>query len=186
MTPRAVQQRLTLEEFLTLPETKPASEFGKGEIWQKPMPQGEHSCLQVELCRVLNQVGQPAQIAYAFSELRCSFGGRSLVPDVSVFRWDRIPRTETGRVANRFLSHPDWAIEILSPGQRQTKVLENLLHCSEQGTELGWLLDAEEEMILVVDEAQRVRIVQGEARVPTLPELGLSLTVAEVFGWLML
>jgi Uma2 family endonuclease len=36
---------LTLEEFLQLPETEPASEFIHGQISQKPMPQGEHSLL---------------------------------------------------------------------------------------------------------------------------------------------
>lgn len=186
MTSSIVRQRLTLDAFLALPETKPPAEFVVGEIWQKPMPQGEHSCLQVELCKVLNQAGQPGRVFYAFPELRCSFGGRSLIPDVSVFRWGRIPRTEVGRVANRFLIHPDWAIEILSPGQSQTKVLDNLLHCSEQGTELGWLLDPEEETILVVDQSQRLRIFRGDAIVPTLPELTLNLVVADVFGWLVL
>ena len=33
---------LTLEEFLELPETTPASEYIDGKIIQKPMPQGEH------------------------------------------------------------------------------------------------------------------------------------------------
>jgi Uma2 family endonuclease len=32
---------LTLEEFLKLPETKPASEYIDGEIIQKPMPKGK-------------------------------------------------------------------------------------------------------------------------------------------------
>jgi Uma2 family endonuclease len=36
---------LTLEEFLKLPETKPASEYIDGRIIQKLMPQGEHSAL---------------------------------------------------------------------------------------------------------------------------------------------
>jgi Uma2 family endonuclease len=40
---------LTLEAFLELPETKPASEYINGEIIQKPMPQGEHSTLQGDL-----------------------------------------------------------------------------------------------------------------------------------------
>jgi Uma2 family endonuclease len=38
--------RLTLEEFLKLPETKPASEYIEGEIIQKPMPKIKHSRLQ--------------------------------------------------------------------------------------------------------------------------------------------
>jgi Uma2 family endonuclease len=34
---------ITLEEFLKLPETKPASEYIDGEIIQKPMPKTRHS-----------------------------------------------------------------------------------------------------------------------------------------------
>jgi Uma2 family endonuclease len=32
---------LSLDEFLLLPETKPASEYIDGQILQKPIPQGE-------------------------------------------------------------------------------------------------------------------------------------------------
>lgn len=35
----------TLAEFLELAETEPEQEYLAGEIWQKPMPQGEHSVL---------------------------------------------------------------------------------------------------------------------------------------------
>jgi Uma2 family endonuclease len=186
MTASAVRQRLTLEEFLAMPETKPASEFINGKIEQKPMPQGEHSRLQSKLCGALNDVGEPAKIAMACPELRCIFGERALVPDLSVFRWQRIPRTDSGRIANRFELHPDWAIEIVSPGQSHTKVLDNLLHCSANGTELGWLIDSDEESILVVDESQRLRIFRGEAIAPTLPELNFSMTAQQIFSWLML
>ena len=65
----------SLETFLELPETKPASEFINGQINQKVMPQGEHSRLQVKLCTSINQVVETPKIAYAFSELRCTFGG---------------------------------------------------------------------------------------------------------------
>nr|WP_313887541.1 Uma2 family endonuclease [Nodosilinea sp. LEGE 07088] len=37
---------ITLEEFLDLPETKPASEYIDGQIIPKPMPQGKHSTIQ--------------------------------------------------------------------------------------------------------------------------------------------
>jgi Uma2 family endonuclease len=81
----------TLEEFLKLPETKPASEYIEGQIIQKPMPQGKHSTIQGELSTAINAVLKPQRIARAFPELRCTFGDRSTVPDVSVFVWDRIP-----------------------------------------------------------------------------------------------
>jgi len=177
-------QTKTLEEFLQLPETKPASEFIDGEIIPKKMPQGEHSLLQWELSTAINQAAKPQKIAIAFPELRCTFGGNSVVPDISVFRWERIPVNAAGRIANRFHIHPDWSIEIISPDQRQTRVLDNLLHCSKQGTELGLLIDPESENILVVFSDQRVQILRGSDRLPILSGITLSLTVDRVFAWL--
>lgn len=179
-------QPLTLKEFLKLPETKPASEFINEEIIQKPMPQGEHSRLQFKFCAVVNEVAEPQKIALAFPELRCTFGGDSIVPDVVVFRWERIPVRASGRIANRFEIHPDWSIEILSPNQSQTKVLGKLLHCSQHSTELGWLIDPEEESILVVFPEQRVQLLRGNARLPMLEGIALNLTVEQVFAWLTL
>ena len=75
---------ITLQEFLELPETKPASEYIDGKIIQKPMPQGEHSTIQGELIIALNGALKPEKIARAFPELRCTFGGRSIVPDLTV------------------------------------------------------------------------------------------------------
>ena len=101
MTP-AIQPKLTLAEFLQFPETKPASEFINGKILQKPMPQGEHSRLQSKLCTVINQITEAPKIAYAFPELRCTFGGDSIIPDVAVLQWERIPFKPSGKIANRF------------------------------------------------------------------------------------
>lgn len=175
---------LELEDFLQQPDTKPASEFINGQITQKPMPQGEHSRLQVKLCTNINQITEPQQIAYAFSELRCVFGGSAIVPDIAVFRWERIPRQPSGRIANRFETYPDWAIEILSPDQNYKKVLSKLLHCAKHGTELGWLLDSEDESILVVFGDRPVQILSGSDRLPVLTGINLELTVQQVFSWL--
>ena len=45
--------KISLAEFLLLPETKPASEYIDGQIYQKEMPQGKHSTLQFEFPKVL-------------------------------------------------------------------------------------------------------------------------------------
>jgi Uma2 family endonuclease len=177
---------ITLGEFLELPETNPASEFINGQISQKPMPQGEHSLLQGTLCQNINQVTQPKQIALAFPELRCVFGGAAIVPDLSVFRWGRIPRQPSGRIANRFEIHPDWAIEILAPEQKYKKVLANLLHCAEHGTELGWLLDPEDESVLAVFSDRRVQEYKNNDNLPMLKDIPLELTVQLIFSWLSL
>jgi len=177
---------MTLEAFLQLPDTQPASEFIRGTIIQKPMPQGEHSRIQGQVCAAINQLAEPPKLAYAFPELRCVFGGDAIVPDVAVFRWSRISRTPSGRIANRFDTHPDWAIAMLSPEQSQTTVLEKLLHCSQQGSELGWLIDPNTETVLIVFPEQRVQILRGDTQLPVLNDLDLSLTPQKVFGWLSL
>ena len=76
--------KLSLTEFLELPETKPPSEYINGQIYQKPMPKGKHSALQTFLPPAINQVAIPQRIARVFTELRCTFGGRSMVPDLTV------------------------------------------------------------------------------------------------------
>ncbi|MGB3695042.1 MAG: Uma2 family endonuclease [Spirulinaceae cyanobacterium] len=181
---QAITKTLTIEEFLQREETKPASEFINGKIFQKPMPQGEHSLLQGKLCEKVNRVVRNQKTALAFPELRCTFGNKSIVPDIAVFRWSRIPLTASGRVANRFEIHPDWSIEILSPGQSLTKVLSNLLHCSFHGTELGWLVNPEEESIFVVHPEQRIELFERNAVLPVLSGVELELKVENVFSWL--
>lgn len=180
-------QPITLAAFLELPETKPASEYIDGQITQKPMPQGEHSTLQRDLTQALDSQLSPRKIARAYPELRCTFGGRSIVPDISVYQWGRIPRQPNGRVANRFELCPDWSIEILSPDQNQTKVTRNILHCLEYGTEMGWLIDSEESCILVYQPNQTPKFFdQPQTLLPT-PHFvsGVELTVERLFSWLI-
>ncbi len=57
---------LTLEEFMKLPETEPASEYIDGQIIQKPMPQGKHSVIQGESVTAINAVVKPQKIARVF------------------------------------------------------------------------------------------------------------------------
>ncbi len=175
---------LTLEEFLKQPETKPAREFINGQVVQKGMPQGKHSRLQLKICEVVNSVAEASQIALAFPELRCTFGGRSIVPDATVFVWDRIPFDADGEIPNSFAMAPDWTIEILSPDQKATRVISNILHCLRHGSQLGWLMDPEERLIWVFRPGQEPLELMQDDRLPVPQFLSLDLTVNQVFGWL--
>lgn len=89
---QSLPQSITLDRFLKLPDTKPASEYINGQIIQKPRQQGKHSAIQTEFSTTINSILKPRRIARAFSELRCTYpsGSRSnvycgrTVPDVSV------------------------------------------------------------------------------------------------------
>ena len=185
-TPLVIKSLLTLSEFLAMPETKPAREWVDGEVFQKPMPQGKHSAIQSELVPTINGKLRGQKIARAFSELRCTFDNRSIVPDVSVFVWDRIACDPSGEIANGFPLVPDWTIEILSPAQSQTKVVKNIVYCLKQGALMGWLIDPDDRTVFVYSPSREIEILdQVEMRlpVPAFAE-GLQLTVGELFGWL--
>jgi Uma2 family endonuclease len=181
MTTTIQPKVLTLEDFLALPETKPASEFVAGLIEQKPMPQGKHSRLQLKICNLINDVAEAPKIAMALPELRCTFGERSIVPDVAVFSWDRIPFEPSGDIGNSFQMSPDWIIEILSPDQRDSKVIRNILHGLKYGTSLGWLVYPEERAILAFPAGQSPIELVGIDRLPVLSQLDLTITVDDVF-----
>ncbi|MEM9542555.1 MAG: Uma2 family endonuclease [Cyanobacteria bacterium P01_E01_bin.42] len=177
--------RLSLKEFLDLPETKPASEYINGKIYQKPMPKGKHSLLQGRLCETINQIAVPEKIAYSFPELRCSFGGRSVVPDIVVFEWQNLPLDDTGEITDNIDIAPDWMIEILSLDQRNPRVIDNILHCLDDNTQLGWLIDPQDRSVLVFYPKQKPQFLEGEQILPVLGALGdWQLSVNELFSWL--
>mgnify|MGYP003402263359 FL=1 len=177
---------LTLEEFLQKPETKPAREYYlDGQIYQKPMPQGQHSTLQVELASAVNQAGKAQKLVYAFTELRCTFAGQSIVPDIAVFEWQKIPLDKNGRIANRFELAPDWIVEILSPEQSANKVIRKITFCLKNGTKLGYLIDPDDESITVFQPNQLPEVKDKQDILPVLNVLNSwQLTVEDVFSWL--
>lgn len=180
-----VSSNILLEEFLKLPETKPASEYIDGRINQKVMPQGKHSIIQTELSSAINQVGKSRKLALGLTELRCTFGGRSLVPDIAVFEWSRIPTDENGEIANRFESYPDWTIEILSPDQSPNRVINKIIFCLNQGTKLGWFIDPDDKSVMVFEPNQMPDVRYDTDNLPVLNVLSdWQVRAADIFSWL--
>lgn len=182
---------LSLDAFLALPETKPASEYIDGQIIQKPIPQGRHSRFQDKLVNVINAAVETQKIACAFPELRCTFGGASIVPDIAVFTWGHIPVDAKGKITDVFLLAPDWTIEVLSPGQGYRKIRKKVIRCLQHGTQIGWLIDPDEESVTIYKSKKDIEILElidePEALLP-FPEFmqGLTFTVKDLFDLLLL
>jgi Uma2 family endonuclease len=177
-------RQITLEEFLELPDTKPASEYIDGEIIQKPMPQGQHSILQKKLLLLtIDPILSDAGIGQTFPELRCVFGGRAVVPDVVIFEEANISYDDNGDIVN---SPPDWTIEILSPEQSTTRVLKNINHCLAHGTQMGWLIDPNDRSIFICLPDRNLQIIDEPTTVLPVPEFAaaIELTVEQIFSWI--
>lgn len=180
----AAPHPLSLEQFLKLPyiEDSPAWEFTNGEALQKPMSGGKHSRLQHQLAATVNAVNSGYE---ALPELRCTFGGRSIVPDLVVVSREQIPVDEHGDIISTGMEFaPVWLIEILSPEQSQMKVTRKILHSLRHGSQLGWLVDPDERVVLIYRPDSLPDELIGDAFLPTLPQIDLELTVEQMFRWL--
>jgi len=171
-------QRLTLQDCLKLPdiEESPAWEFVDGYVSQKPMPTAHHSILQKRLTAAIDQVDSPYE---AFPELRCTLSNHSVVPDIPVIHRNRVP-SENIPIPGA----PERIIEILSPEQSTTKSIANIQACLEEGTQLGWLFDSTERVIMVLLPDRSLALLSNGDCLPVLQDLPLVLTVDQVFAWL--
>jgi len=174
----------SLEEFLALPEEKPALEFFDERIYQKPMPKGKHSKLQAELIARVNEIAEASRIAFAFPELRCTFAGRSIVPDIVVLRWSSIPIDENGEPREDVLVPPDWMIEILSPNQNSGLVIRKILFSLEQGGQLGWLIDLSDRSVVAFFPNRLPKSLQGSDPLPVLSGIPWQISAEQLFDWL--
>jgi Uma2 family endonuclease len=177
------QQRLTLGEFLELPEQEPPLEFEEGMVVPKVSPRGKHSLLQFAFCQLINQFAQPRRMALAFPELRISFSGRSVVPDVSFYRWDRIPIDSDNNVANEFSEPPDLAIEIVSPEQSVNALIERCLWYVVHGVKVALLVDPSNRSIVAFRPGQVPSVGRSSDEIDLADVLpGFQLTVEQLFA----
>ncbi len=177
----------TLDDFLRLPEAEPALEFVNGKVIQKVSPKGQHGTLQYEMARRFGQAIGPSKVARVFTELRSTFGGASPVPDISVYRWDRVPVDGKGRVANEFFTSPDLVVEIVSPGQSVTALFRKCIWYVENGVGITLLVDPDDETIFVFRPNQAPRALRDNDRIQISDVLpGFGSTVSEIFATLQM
>lgn len=180
-----VFEGLTLEQFLRLPEAKPALEYLDGKVVQKVSPKATHSVLQDELLFAIKSHIRPRKLGRTFPELRCTFGGRSIVPDISFFARGRLPRNAKGRLIDDVFLPPDLAIEVISPGQTIKNLTARLERAVRDGVRLAWLVQPSADRVYVFRPDRPSEVLEGDGVLSgedVLPDFTLPL--AELFGWL--
>ena len=172
------QRRMTLEEFLRLPEEEPYLELIDGMVMQKVAPQWLHSVLQPNLAAIINHHARPRKLAIAATELRATVGPDSLVPDVAVYRWERIPRGEDGKLLNFLPGTPDIAIEIVSPDQTVREMVAKCRRYLANGAQVALAVDPDSETVVRVHPDGSTMTLRGDDRLdlsPVLPDFELTI-----------
>ncbi len=179
----ATRSGLTLERFLKMEETKPASEYACGEPFQKPMPDIPHAAIQFFLAVVLGPYLKQTGIGRAFTELRCIFGPpgreRTYVPDLTYVAMARLP-SQLGRHLH---VAPDLAIEILSPDQHRPQFLDKIHFYLLYGVRLVWVIDPATATVVVQTPGEEARVLGSGDTLDggdVLP--GFSVAVDDIFA----
>ena len=178
--------RVSLEEFISQPETRPYRELWDGEVVEKAMPSRPHSTLVRELLTELTLHLRANPIASADTELRHAEVESEWVflPDVSVTLHSRRPGPPSeAKGPERVL--PDFAIEVLSPDDRPGQLARRIASYMSAGVTLLWVVDPEDEQITVWERGAEPRLVApGEtlSAAPVLP--GFSIDVERLFATL--
>ncbi len=176
-------QRLTLDEFLRLPEEEPPLEYLDGEIRPKMSPNYQHARLETELARRFDGAGSPDDSLMAFTEARVIFGGLSHVPDVVAIRASRVQLNDNGDVAPSSTVVPDLVVEIVSPGQSREGQDERCRWYVANGVLAALRVDPERRTVRVFRASGETADLQG-ADVVDLDDAapGLRFTVDDLFA----
>ena len=169
--------KMTLEEFLE--QDVEGYEYVSGELVPMAPPSREHGEISVNVIRYLDAHVYEHKIGRLYTaETTFQVGERTAKPDVAFVSADRL----TGDKTKGFSIPPDLAIEVISPSDVQSRVVEKALAYLEAGTRLVWVLEPVSKTVTVyrsetdIEMLTRDDTLTGEEVVP-----GFSCPVARLF-----
>jgi Uma2 family endonuclease len=154
---------MSLQE-ITLPLTKPETEWVRGRALQKVSPTYRHARLQALITTALTAWAEGQGRVGSEWRFRVNPPGavvRPLVPDVAYLSYARLP-LDADEEAQVPLGAPDIAVEILSPGDRTADVADKVTTYLRAGTGLVLIVDPAGETVVAIDDDARTAFVRGD------------------------
>ena len=175
-------RRMTLEEFLALPEQEPSLEFDDGMVTQKVSPQGDHGRGQFKLGGVFEAAGEATGLGLVFTETRFKSVGWAPVPDTSFYLWEHVPPGRAERIGD-FDVPPDIAVEVSSPDQSVGELVHKCLRYASLGVPISLLVAIEDRTVFVFRPGRETLALRGADRIDLSDILpAFDLTVDGLFA----
>ena len=173
----AIPTTMTLEEFLA--HDVEGYEYVNGELIPMPPPSREHGEISVNVIHYLYSHIYEQKLGRLYTaETTFQVGERTAKPDVAFVSTARL----TGDKTKGFFIPPDLAIEVVSPSDVQSRIVEKALAYLEAGTRLVWVLEPVAKTVTIYRSETDIEILThedtltGEEVVP-----GFSCPVAHLF-----
>lgn len=168
---------LTIDEFLRLPETKPASEFIDGEAMQKPMTKRDHWRIARTVTAALDaSVRTHGGDAGPEPTIPFRAVGAVLVPDVAFWAPGRAPGTRDEALP------PTLAVEIRSPGQSLESLRGKCRFYVANGVDVAWLIDPDGRTAEVFDASSGHAQLSPDGVLASRYVPGFELKLADLFA----
>jgi Uma2 family endonuclease len=169
---------------ITVPQTKPATEWVNGRALQKVSPQERHARAQGQMVAALGAWAHATGLGRVGTEWEFRVtppheSTRPLVPDVAFLSYERVGYEQEEAAQIPYMA-PDLAVEILSQGDRRRDVDEKIRVYLAAGAKLVLLVDPAEHTFTAHDHEGARRLLPDETFTHwALP--GFSMRVASCF-----
>lgn len=181
MVKASTGKKLTLEEFLALPEGEVNYEFVDGYAVPKMSPKFFHSTLQLTLglllrawCKGKGRVGSEWAIL-----LKRKGEDWSPVPDLTYISYERLPKNWKRNEACPV--PPELVIEIISPDKKMKEFEDKAKDYFAAGVSRVWIVDPQEITIKVFLSAEFSQVYTDNMPIVDTLFPGLELTVRLLF-----
>ena len=175
----------TAEELLRMPDDGLRYELVKGELREMPPAGSEHGTVAMNAGRLLgnhvkaNKLGQVYAAETGFKI--ASDPDTVRAPDAAFVSGDRAERA--GRVTGYWPGAPDLAVEVTSPSDTHTEVVEKALAWLEAGCRMVLVVDPGQRTVTVYRALDDIRMLtHGETLDGADVVPGWRLPVAELFA----
>jgi Uma2 family endonuclease len=183
MTTRA--KPVTADQLLRMPDDGLRYELVKGELRKMPPAGNEHGYIAGEVFGELrshvkaNGLGRTYAAETGF-EIH-SNPDTVRAPDVAFVSRERLE--EAGPVEGYWPGAPDLAVEVVSPNDRHSEVIEKALEWLDAGCRMVLVVDPKQQTVTVYRSRENIRILtEGDALDGDDVIPGFSLPITEIFA----
>lgn len=172
--------KLSLQEFLALPESDERYELLEGRLQPKMSPKYKHSTLQLRLLIALNQWCDQYESGQVRPEWAVILQRHEEdwvpVPDLTYVSYERLPASWEEDEPCPVV--PELVIEIISPGQTFGELTAKATDYLRAGVERVWIVDTKAQSVTIFRRDALPLTIRGDGTIsdPLLPGLALHVT----------
>lgn len=178
-------RRTTAEDLLNMPDDGHRYELVGGELRRMAPAGGQHGYLASKIGRLLGNHAEASGLGRVYAAetgfLISQDPDTVRAPDAAFVGRARLD--ETGEPSGYRPGAPDLAVEVVSPNDRHSEVVEKALAWLDAGCRMVLVADPERRAITVYRSREEIRIlVEGDAVDGADVVPGWALPVAEIFA----